>query len=51
VTDTAQAAGRALERARALALLPGVAFRPNKNFMNKGLRAMLEDAAAEADRL
>jgi enoyl-CoA hydratase/carnithine racemase len=42
---------RALERAQALASLPGVAFKPNKRFMNKALRAALNDAAVEADRL
>ncbi|MSP95847.1 MAG: enoyl-CoA hydratase/isomerase family protein [Betaproteobacteria bacterium] len=51
VTQAKKTRSRALERARALAQLPGVAFKPNKHFMNKSLRAALNDAAVEADRL
>jgi len=51
VTQTGKAEGRALERACALALLPGPVFKTNKQFLNKSLRAALEEAALEADRL
>ena len=51
ITEAGATQARALERAKALAQLPGVAFRPNKHFLNKGLLAALHDAAAEADRL
>ena len=40
-----------MERARALAALSGPSFQANKKFMNAGLRAALQAAAAEADRL
>ena len=40
-----------MERARALAALCGPSFQANKKFMNAGLRAALQAAAAEAGRL
>jgi enoyl-CoA hydratase/carnithine racemase len=42
---------RALERARALASHSEFAFRHNKEFFNRELRALLQAAAAEAERL
>lgn len=42
---------RAMERARALASRSGSAFRFNKEFFNRELRAALQAAAAEAERL
>ena len=40
-----------MERARALAALSGPSFQANKKFMNVGLRAAFQAAAAEAGRL
>ncbi len=40
-----------MERARVLAALSGPSFQANKKFMNAGLRAALQAAAAEAERL
>lgn len=40
-----------MESAKALAALSGFAFQANKKFMNAGLRAALQAAAAEAERL
>jgi enoyl-CoA hydratase/carnithine racemase len=51
VTAAGKTGSKARERARALALLPHIAFKPNKHFLNKSLRAALDEAAAEADRL
>ena len=51
ITLAGRTQDRALERARALAQLPGAAFRPNKHFLNKTLRSALDEAVAQADRL
>lgn len=42
---------QALARARALARFSGFAFKVNKHYANKDLRAQLQAAAAEADRV
>jgi enoyl-CoA hydratase/carnithine racemase len=51
VTDTARLAAAAQARGRALAGLPGHAYRANKSWINRALRAQVEAAVAEADRL
>lgn len=42
---------KSMERATEFAALSGSSFEANKRFMNSGLRAALQAAAAEADRL
>lgn len=55
LVDELATAGRvnhqALARARALAKLSSFAFKVNKNYANKDLRAQLQAAAAEAERV
>jgi enoyl-CoA hydratase/carnithine racemase len=51
VVAPAQLKARAVERARALGTNSGPAWRGNKAWINAGLRAALDAAAAEAERL
>jgi enoyl-CoA hydratase/carnithine racemase len=51
VVAPAQLRARALERARALGANTGPAWRANKAWINGGVRAALDAAAAEAERL
>jgi len=51
IIETGKLKNRSLERAQALAVLSGTSFEANKKFMNAGLRAAIQAAIAEADRL
>jgi enoyl-CoA hydratase/carnithine racemase len=51
ITEAGKLKRKALERAQVWAALSGPSFEANKKFMNSGLRAALQAAAVEADRL